>query len=450
MKKFLSGVLVCLLAGNLLAKDANVSNVSAVKGETFIKSTVSTVSNVSNDSKVGTATRETSNENLVVQNSKMVTLREINYQGWVGNTSDTVGITDTLAMSFRIYDASTSGTLLWSDTYTGVEIIRGVFNVLLGSDTTLPLNIFTGAPLWLETQIESDILSPRKKMVTVGSAIYADNANYAAYAGIALATGDTIWVESGNYIYPKKVSDFTIYTGTSTSTIGLCYVADVNTRAITNWNNENTQSLLNYKEASGNRYAGRFITNGDSSATDYGIYAKSGGEYAGYFDGNVNVTGDFRAANLPGVVSVNDNRYITLASTDSVVDSLVVNAPDSGVVVVTLNGTLNFNHTNGTKDVVRASISKTHLINYDNMSFTSISSDNETADNYLSYTTTLTEKVTAGPHTYYAAFDAFSGHAEIIRYYLTATYYPKAYGTITKSLKSKRSQNNTVGPDPYK
>ncbi|MDD2889677.1 MAG: hypothetical protein PHE49_03430 [bacterium] len=441
MKKFLSGVLACLLSGNLLAKDVNISNVSAVKSNAGSKvRATSVVGNFSNDSKVGMATRETSNEKFVVQNGKMVTLREINYQGWIGNTSDTLGITDTLSMSFRIYDAVTSGTLLWSDTYAEVAVIKGVFNVLLGSDTTLPLNIFTGAPLWLETQVGSEILSPRKKMVTVGSAIYADKASYADYAGIALA--DTLWKSSGSYIYPSKAPEFKLYS----AGIGLCYVGNTNTDAITNWHKDNTQTLINYRDPGNqDRYAGKFITNGDSSATDYGIYAKSGGEYAGYFDGNVKVTGRLKALNLPGVVSTSSNRHITLAATDSIADSVVVNVPDSGVVVVTLTGVFQYNHTNGVSDIARASISTTRALTYYNLSLISTAANDETSsDFYLPYTTTLTEEVVAGSHIYYAAFDTYTGQAETIRYFLTATYYPKSYGTVTKSFKNEKSLN---GPE---
>jgi hypothetical protein len=437
MKKFLCGVLVCLLSGNLLAKD--VSNVGAVKSNTISKSAVSTVSNVSN---TRTAAGETSNEKFVVQNEKMAPLRQMNYQGWLGNTLDTTGVTGIVNMKFAIYGDSMGGASLWDETQAGIVVIKGIFNVLLGSSSSLPIDIFDGSPLWLQTIVGTDTLFPRKKIVHTGYAIRADNAGYADYAGIALATGDTQWITTTSYIYPKKAPEFKLYS----TGIGLCFVGNTDKDAITNWNKDNTQSLINYRD-SGNhdRYAGKFITNGDSSATDYGIYAKSGGEYAGYFDGNVKVTGRLKALNLPGVVSTSSNRHITLAVADSIADSVVVNVPDSGVVVVTLTGVFQYNHTNGISDIARASISTTRALTYYNLSLISTAANDETSsDFYLPYTTTLTEEVVAGSHIYYAAFDTYSGQAETIRYFLTATYYPKSYGTVTKSFKNDKNQN---GPE---
>lgn len=107
---------------------------------------------------------------------------EITYQSWLGAASDTTGITDVVDILFRLYDAETGGDLLWSESQAGGVVDRGIFNVILGSVTSIPANIFTGDPLWLETQVETDTLSPRKKLVSVGYAIKAEKADTADYA----------------------------------------------------------------------------------------------------------------------------------------------------------------------------------------------------------------------------------------------------------------------------
>mgnify|MGYP000191500637 CR=1 FL=1 len=118
---------------------------------------------------------------------------EINYQGWLGNANDTTGVTGTFDMTFTLYDAETGGTALWTETHVGVKVDKGVFNVLLGSINSIPADIFTGGPLWLEIKVGDETLSPRKKLVSVGyaiqtenaeNAIYADTANYALTANI--------------------------------------------------------------------------------------------------------------------------------------------------------------------------------------------------------------------------------------------------------------------------
>jgi hypothetical protein len=454
MKKFLCGVLVCLLSGNLLAKDAIVGNISAVKSNTISKSAASTVSNVSNSSKARMAIREISNEKFVVQDGKMITLRQINYQGWIGNKADTTGITDTLAMSFRIYDAVTSGTLLWSETNPAVEVSKGVFNVLLGSVTPLVLTMFTGAPLWLETQIVNDTLTPRKKMVTVGTAVYADKANYADYAGTAF--GDTLWKDAGIYVYPAKANNFTIWEDSPSNT-GLSYVGGTNTDAITNWNNDNTQSLINYHSGA-DRYAALFRTFGDSAGADYGIYARSDGEYAGFFEGNIRTTGDavvgggaaitgnLTANNMPGVASTRGNRTINLVTADSTCDSIIVNAPANGYVVLTLDVWVNFTHTNGAADIPRISISKTKSLDFaNNLAGTTKAANDETAsDCPQSISITRTEAISAGANKYYFVANVYSGVARVGRWQFTAMYFPTSCGNVTKSVKNDKPFDNST------
>ena len=109
---------------------------------------------------------------------------EINYQGWLGTADDTTGVTGTFTMVFKIYDAETDGNNLWSETHE-VQVSHGVFNVILGSVNPIPAEIFTGDALWLEVQVGDEVLAPRKKLVSVGYAIQAENAEYAQYADTA-------------------------------------------------------------------------------------------------------------------------------------------------------------------------------------------------------------------------------------------------------------------------
>ena len=75
---------------------------------------------------------------------------EISYQGWLGTADDTTGVTGTFTMVFRLYDAETGGSNLWSETHE-VRVNHGVFTVILGSSNPIPAEIFTGDALWLET-----------------------------------------------------------------------------------------------------------------------------------------------------------------------------------------------------------------------------------------------------------------------------------------------------------
>ncbi|MFA5032629.1 MAG: hypothetical protein WC614_06390 [bacterium] len=119
---------------------------------------------------------------LTLINKSVQTIpQEINYQGYLEKKSDTLGldIMGNFSMTFTLYNDSTTGSVLWNETQTSVPVIKGIFNVLLGSINPIPTSIFTGTPLWLETQIDSQILSPRKKLVSTPYAMRAEHSTYA-------------------------------------------------------------------------------------------------------------------------------------------------------------------------------------------------------------------------------------------------------------------------------
>ena len=113
--------------------------------------------------------------------------QQINYQGYLVNSSDSSAITDSLQMTFAIYANSVGGSPLWSETHPQVVVGNGLFNVLLGSVNPLPDTIFTGQDLWLETTVAGETFSPRKKLVSV-----------------PYAFKDDCWTSSGNDCYFDK------------------------------------------------------------------------------------------------------------------------------------------------------------------------------------------------------------------------------------------------------
>jgi hypothetical protein len=124
----------------------------------------------------------------------------MNYQGYL---TDTLGIPvdDTLDMTFKIFDASSAGSELWSEMQTNVPIERGVFSVILGGSTQIPDSVFSDfTNTWLELTLEGpQTLSPRTRITAVGYAYtstYSDTAEY-ALAGAA----DNDWLISGNDQY---------------------------------------------------------------------------------------------------------------------------------------------------------------------------------------------------------------------------------------------------------
>lgn len=98
----------------------------------------------------------------------------VNYQGIL---TDNAGaeITGTHSIQFLIYDAATSGSLLWSETQS-VDVEGGLFNVILGSVAPIPFELFEGPDRYLTIKVEADNeMLPRKHLTSVGFAFQSMN-----------------------------------------------------------------------------------------------------------------------------------------------------------------------------------------------------------------------------------------------------------------------------------
>src|SRR5215212_3311840 len=74
----------------------------------------------------------------------------VNYQGYLTDSGG-APVSGTVTLQFRIWDASSGGNQLWSETHTTVTVSGGYFSVLLGSQgTTLTPGVFNGTERYLE------------------------------------------------------------------------------------------------------------------------------------------------------------------------------------------------------------------------------------------------------------------------------------------------------------
>ena len=68
-------------------------------------------------------------------------------------------------LTFRLYDDASDGTMLWEEIHPKVDVLRGLFNVILGS--TDPLNLPFDKPYWLGITIRTDAeLKPRTALTS--------------------------------------------------------------------------------------------------------------------------------------------------------------------------------------------------------------------------------------------------------------------------------------------
>jgi hypothetical protein len=136
--------------------------------------------------------------------------QKISYQGLLTNSSGAPVADGAYDLKFEMFNVSTSGGALWSETQTGVTVSHGTFSVLLGSVTPLP-GIFY-QPLWLEVTaltgpgISGSItFSPRNELAS------------AAYSmGPWISNGDTLYLPSVKHVgintaSPKVALDVSDY-----------------------------------------------------------------------------------------------------------------------------------------------------------------------------------------------------------------------------------------------
>ena len=93
----------------------------------------------------------------------------INFQGILKDGSGNPVANGSYSITFKIYDAPTGGSLLWTEAQT-VGTTSGLFTVLLGSATVggIPNAIFSDSSRYLGITVSPDPeMTPRQKLVSV-------------------------------------------------------------------------------------------------------------------------------------------------------------------------------------------------------------------------------------------------------------------------------------------
>jgi len=135
-----------------------------------------------------------------------------------GRLADAAGapLTGTYNMIFRLYDAATGGMPLWSEQWTGsngVRVSDGLFNVMLGSLSQLPISQFTNSQsLFLGITVGTDDeMAPRVQLGSVPFAVQALTVPDGSITAAKLA-GDVSLVPPDGSITTVKLADGAVTT----------------------------------------------------------------------------------------------------------------------------------------------------------------------------------------------------------------------------------------------
>ena len=122
-----------------------------------------------------------------------------------GQLSDADGpVTDTLEMTFRLYDAEADGNEVWGETLT-IDVVNGLYSTLLGGVSPIAPILASEPSLWLEMSVEDGApLLPRHPVASAPYAIVADtavnldggtvNASSVSVNGSSVVDADGHWV----------------------------------------------------------------------------------------------------------------------------------------------------------------------------------------------------------------------------------------------------------------
>ncbi|MBK7091555.1 MAG: hypothetical protein IPH59_07520 [bacterium] len=124
---------------------------------------------------------------------------KISYQG---RLTDNIGLplNGQHSLTFKIYTDAAGLGQVWTETQSGVVVTNGLFSVILGSVTPIPLNAFEGQTCYLGIAIDGGIqLLPLHLMVSTPYAFRADIAD--GTLGGGWSDGANVWLENSD----KKV-----------------------------------------------------------------------------------------------------------------------------------------------------------------------------------------------------------------------------------------------------
>ncbi|MBI3192832.1 MAG: hypothetical protein HYZ34_00020 [Ignavibacteriae bacterium] len=115
--------------------------------------------------------------------------RTISYQGVLTDNLGTPKSDGTYSFTFRLYESETGGTAIWSET-KNLEVKRGLFYTMLGSQTAFGSSVNFEKPYWLSIQLASESeMTQRMPLTSVG---YSLNASKATIADTVLHAPPTV------------------------------------------------------------------------------------------------------------------------------------------------------------------------------------------------------------------------------------------------------------------
>ena len=102
---------------------------------------------------------------------------QMNYQVMLTDDADQPLADQSVQLVFRIYNVESGGGQLWTETHNVVTNSIGVASVVLGSMD--PIHLLFSVPLWLQVEIDGEVMDPRRPLTAAPYAMRAQRTDYA-------------------------------------------------------------------------------------------------------------------------------------------------------------------------------------------------------------------------------------------------------------------------------
>jgi hypothetical protein len=95
--------------------------------------------------------------------------QQMNYQVMLTDDADQPLADQSVQIVFRLYDVESGGGQLWTETHNTTTNSIGVVSVILGENS--PLAIDFDGPQWLQVEVDGQVLSPWRELVSAPCAL---------------------------------------------------------------------------------------------------------------------------------------------------------------------------------------------------------------------------------------------------------------------------------------
>ncbi|MBI3563600.1 MAG: hypothetical protein HY079_00220 [Elusimicrobia bacterium] len=131
----------------------------------------------------------------------------VHFQGRLTDPATNAPRDGAFDMTFKLYDAASGGTALYTETQTGVPVSNGAFSVQLGSTLGLSPDLFTGASMYLGVTVSPDAeMTPRQRLVMAPYAFTAAQLVADSAARVRVGTAYSTFTATGDLTVPGAFS----------------------------------------------------------------------------------------------------------------------------------------------------------------------------------------------------------------------------------------------------